>query len=141
MGIDLKRLTPVQLADLIERASSQIILARSNLIEDTRGKIDAILSTAGLSLGEVYPTRSTRGPRAATAKRAAIAPKYRNPEDSTQLWSGRGRQPYWVADALRKRGVSIEDLLIDKTGRARANAQAAKKHLRTPGRNKRRNHK
>lgn len=31
---------------------------------------------------------------------AAVSPRYRNPDDASQTWSGRGRQPKWVADAL-----------------------------------------
>ncbi len=39
------------------------------------------------------------------------APKYRNPEDGSQTWTGRGRKPGWFADALQN-GVSPEDMLI-----------------------------
>ena len=31
---------------------------------------------------------------------AATLPRYRNPLDAAQTWSGRGRQPKWVAEAL-----------------------------------------
>ncbi|WP_375263389.1 H-NS family nucleoid-associated regulatory protein [Palleronia sp.] len=38
-------------------------------------------------------------------------PKYRNPEDPRQTWSGRGRQPGWVKAALEN-GQSLEDFAI-----------------------------
>ena len=38
-------------------------------------------------------------------------PKYRNPEDPTQTWSGRGRRPQWVKDA-EAAGVPLETLAI-----------------------------
>jgi DNA-binding protein H-NS len=39
---------------------------------------------------------------------AALAPRYRNPADASQTWTGRGRQPKWLADALAK-GKSLDD--------------------------------
>lgn len=44
-------------------------------------------------------------------KRAPVAPKYANPADSSQTWSGRGRKPRWMEAAL-KAGKSIDDLTI-----------------------------
>jgi DNA-binding protein H-NS len=38
-------------------------------------------------------------------------PKYANPADPDQTWTGRGRQPTWVKDALAK-GKSLEDLAL-----------------------------
>ncbi|MEM1429529.1 MAG: H-NS histone family protein [Pseudomonadota bacterium] len=38
-------------------------------------------------------------------------PKFRNPDDSSQTWSGRGRRPQWVKDA-EAAGKSLEDMAI-----------------------------
>ena len=38
-------------------------------------------------------------------------PKYANPADPGQTWTGRGRQPGWVKEALAK-GQSLDDLAI-----------------------------
>jgi DNA-binding protein H-NS len=38
-------------------------------------------------------------------------PRYANPAQPDQTWTGRGRQPGWVKDAL-KSGKSLEDLAI-----------------------------
>jgi len=40
-------------------------------------------------------------------------PAYRNPCNSAETWTGRGRQPKWVRDALA-RGVCLQDLAINK---------------------------
>ena len=40
-----------------------------------------------------------------------VHPKYRNPNLPHETWSGRGKQPKWLAAALRT-GRSIEDFLI-----------------------------
>jgi len=39
------------------------------------------------------------------------APKYANPANPEQTWTGRGRQPQWVKDAFAA-GKSLEDLAI-----------------------------
>ncbi len=39
------------------------------------------------------------------------APKYANPADASQTWTGRGRQPQWVKDAFAQ-GKSLDDLAI-----------------------------
>nr|VFK25713.1 MAG: DNA-binding protein H-NS [Candidatus Kentron sp. MB]VFK29704.1 MAG: DNA-binding protein H-NS [Candidatus Kentron sp. MB]VFK74876.1 MAG: DNA-binding protein H-NS [Candidatus Kentron sp. MB] len=38
-------------------------------------------------------------------------PKYRNPNDPSQQWSGRGRQPRWITGLLTE-GATLEDLLV-----------------------------
>ena len=45
-----------------------------------------------------------------------VYPKYRNPVDPSETWSGRGKQPRWWVSAL-KSGKSIEDLEISKETR------------------------
>ena len=37
-----------------------------------------------------------------------VAPKYRNPKDPSQTWTGRGRRPTWIVEA----GGNIERFLI-----------------------------
>lgn len=39
-------------------------------------------------------------------------PAYRNPNNSAETWTGKGRQPKWVRDALA-RGARLEDLAIN----------------------------
>jgi len=57
------------------------------------------------------------GRKKATRKKAAkkttrkVPPKYRNPENPTETWAGRGRRPKWVEAALAS-GKSLDDLKI-----------------------------
>jgi DNA-binding protein H-NS len=45
------------------------------------------------------------------AKTGSVAPRYRNPADASQQWTGRGRQPKWVKDWLDA-GKSIDLLRL-----------------------------
>ena len=40
-----------------------------------------------------------------------VSPKFRNPDNSAEAWSGRGLQPRWLRAAI-KTGKSIEDFRI-----------------------------
>ena len=40
-----------------------------------------------------------------------LPPKYRNPEDRTQVWAGRGNKPRWLAAAL-KSGKKLESFSV-----------------------------
>jgi DNA-binding protein H-NS len=42
-----------------------------------------------------------------------VLPKYQNPERPSETWSGRGRQPHWVAAQLRS-GKKVDDLLVSR---------------------------
>jgi DNA-binding protein H-NS len=42
-----------------------------------------------------------------------VQPKYRNPNRPSESWSGRGKQPRWVAAQLRS-GKKVDDLLISR---------------------------
>jgi len=40
-------------------------------------------------------------------------PAYRNPDNSAETWTGKGRQPKWLRDALAN-GLRLEDLAINQ---------------------------
>jgi DNA-binding protein H-NS len=40
-----------------------------------------------------------------------VIQKYRNPDDPSETWSGRGRQPHWLGKQLRE-GKKAEDFLV-----------------------------
>ena len=122
MAINLDALSHAELQALIESAETQMASARKNHIHEVRAKMDALLQNAGLTLDEVYPRRGGKGSAGA---KSAVAPKYRNPENAAQTWAGRGKRPLWFVEALKKRGVTAESLLIQ--GAKTAPAKAAKK--------------
>jgi DNA-binding protein H-NS len=64
--------------------------------------------------------------RASTLKGRAVAPKYRNPDNRSETWAGRGGTPRWVRDQLKK-GRKMEDLAIKKGGRRKAAAKRGRR--------------
>lgn len=130
MAINLDALSPSELQALIKSAEAQMTASRQGHIRDTRTKIDNLLASAGLTLDDVYPRH--RG-KSAKSPKSAVAPKYRNPENSAQTWSGRGKRPLWFVAALKKKGVTAESLLIQGAAKpAPARKRAAKATKKAP---------
>jgi DNA-binding protein H-NS len=61
---------------------------------DALKALEAVAKEHGMSVDEIVGTTGGK-------KRKAKAPaKYRNPANSKDTWSGRGRQPRWFKEAL-----------------------------------------
>lgn len=131
MTIDLKTLSPKELLALIANANTQMHAAQATQVQTVKQKIETLLSNSGLTLDEVYPSR---GKKVAGKKggKGSVAPKYQNPSDPSQVWSGRGRQPVWFAKALRRRGVAVEDLLIGSVTKSAAPPVSEKPAKKAP---------
>ena len=107
MAIDLKSLNHNQLNDLITKAQSRQHEMKKEKVVKLREKVHALIKAEGYSFDDIFGG-ARGGKRRSTGK---VAPKYRNPADTTQTWSGRGKHPRWFNDAL-KAGKKEKDLLI-----------------------------
>ena len=93
--------------------------AHAAQVQSVKQKIETLLNNSGLTLNDVYPSRATKGASKKGAK-GVVAPKYRNPSNASETWSGRGRQPAWFAKALKRRGVTVDSLLIGSAAKPAA---------------------
>lgn len=96
------------------------LLAKTN--DKVLSKIVALAKEAGLSaadiakaLGASKSVKSTKAPRAGKKSTLAgkkVAPKYRNPANPEQTWTGRGVSPAWV-QSLKAAGALESALIAD----------------------------
>jgi len=127
MALDLKGLTKKELDNLITQArKQQTALKKRKPVVGVRKKLIALAKAEGYTIAELFGAK-TAAKKAAPAKKAAkatkaakprkpgkkVAPKYRNPANAKELWSGRGKQPRWLAEQVKK-GKKVEDFLIKK---------------------------
>jgi DNA-binding protein H-NS len=111
---DLASMSIDELQSLYEEIKAA--LARKLVAE--KAKLDARLRHIQ-SLGVVAPEsrkRSNGAKKPATRVRRPypkVLPKYRNPKDESQTWSGRGKQPRWLVAEIR-RGKKVGDFLIKR---------------------------
>lgn len=108
MAVDIKNLNHNQLNDLISKAQQRQNELRKEKVSKLREKIHALIKAEGYSFEDIFG-----GARATKTRRSGgtVAPKYRNPADPEQMWSGRGKRPRWFSDAL-KAGKKEKDLAI-----------------------------
>jgi DNA-binding protein H-NS len=59
----------------------------------------------------VVQRASRKSPNRPEAQRARALPKYRNPENPSETWSGLGRRPKWI-NAQLSSGAELESLII-----------------------------
>jgi DNA-binding protein H-NS len=119
MTIDLNSLTGKQLDALIAQAKKRkAALGKRKPVATVRSKLTALAKAEGYTIAELFGPTVASGdnpaPRKASAKGrklGKVEPKYRNPEIPSQTWSGRGMQPKWLAEQVR-RGKSAADFLI-----------------------------
>ena len=121
MSIDLRNLSAKELGALIEKAKQQQNrLAKRTPIATVRSKITKFAKAEGYTLEELFGTAGARPAKAAAKpgtragkKLGKVAPKYRNPANPKETWTGRGKHPRWMA-ALIAKGKKAEDFLIKK---------------------------
>lgn len=76
-------------------------------LDDARVVLEEEARKLGVSLDAIAGSSKSK-----KAKRSPMSPaKYRNPNDSAQTWTGKGRKPKWFTDALGA-GVNPEDMEI-----------------------------
>jgi DNA-binding protein H-NS len=107
MAVDIKGLNHNQLNDLISKAQIRQSELRKEKVAKLREKVHALIKSEGYSFDDIFG--SARGK--ARRSTGTVPPKYRNPANAEQTWSGRGKRPRWFNDAL-KAGKKEKDLAI-----------------------------
>src|SRR5579864_6672657 len=74
-------------------------------------------------------TGTNRGRAGVRGVRGKVAPKYRNPDNPSETWAGRGLRPRWLAAAL-KGGKKLEHFAISVPAKAAALKKTPKKTRR-----------
>jgi len=101
---NLDKLSLKELLDHEAKVKKAIAHARERDKTEAKQKVDAVLKGMGFSFGELYGGRGS-------GKGGKVAPKYRNPDNPAETWTGRGRQPRWLAEKTKK-GAKIMDFAI-----------------------------
>lgn len=106
MPFDLNELS----LDELKKLRKDVEKAISNFEERARlqalAEAEEVARSRGFSLSELAEVRKSKG-----KGKMALPGKYANPADPNQTWSGRGRRPKWVVEALAA-GKDLEDLKI-----------------------------
>ncbi len=108
---DLSKLSIEELETLVKDAQAEITSRREAERERVLGQMRELAATLGLTLEDVGRMERGKGGAVKAGAIGSVAPKYRHPSDPNLTWSGRGKRPAWIAEALAA-GKSLEDLAV-----------------------------
>ncbi|WP_133479677.1 H-NS family nucleoid-associated regulatory protein [Cognatilysobacter segetis] len=124
MALDLNSMSAKELEALIAQAKKRrSVLSKRKPVATVRARLEQIARAEGYSIAELFGTRggAAGGAAAGAPPKAArkpskmagskVAPKYRNPDNESETWSGRGKQPRWL-QAHTSKGRVLDDFLI-----------------------------
>lgn len=101
---NVEKLALKDLIDLESRVKKAIVIAKERERTELRQKMVEMAEENGFSVNELFST-------ARPGKGGKVAVKYRNRDNPSETWTGRGRQPKWLAAALKK-GAKLPDFAL-----------------------------
>ncbi|MCC7684802.1 H-NS family nucleoid-associated regulatory protein [Janthinobacterium sp. FW305-128] len=105
MSVDISKMSIPQLQELQKSITQQIKVQQANELSSARGQVQKLAESLGISVAELIG--STKNGKVKNPS-GSVPARYRNPDDPTQTWTGRGRQPNWIKSS----GKTLEELLI-----------------------------
>jgi DNA-binding protein H-NS len=100
----LEKMSYAELAELRAHVDRAMVDKQSSERAALRQKMADMARDHGLSLDEVLG-KARKG-------KGGIAPKYCDPKNPENTWTGRGRMPLWMVAATKGNKVKKEDFLI-----------------------------
>lgn len=104
--IDLSQHTLADLRKLQEQVKEEMKSREAQEIQRAREQILAIAQGVGLPL-EALLAKGVKGIK----KPGSVAVRFQHPENESQKWTGRGRQPKWVKEWVDS-GKELDKLLV-----------------------------
>jgi DNA-binding protein H-NS len=103
--VNLDKMSYRELLELRDDLAKAIVARKDAEKAEVKAKLIALASESGFDVADLLGAR--RGRKASAPGDA----KYRNPKDASQTWTGRGRKPNWLVDAVSK-GQKLESFLV-----------------------------
>jgi DNA-binding protein H-NS len=105
------------MARAIEKMSLEELQAHQKEVDaaikgyEKKRKADALAAVRDVAKQQGYTLEELLGGRSTTKSTTKGVAKYANPADPNQTWTGRGRQPAWVKQALAE-GKDLSSMAI-----------------------------
>ncbi|ARU02084.1 H-NS family nucleoid-associated regulatory protein [Yoonia vestfoldensis] len=108
MNKDLSSMTRSELEALKRQVEKAMVDVAEKDKKAALAAAEKAAAEHGFSLAEITGAAARKGK---TGSKSSAPAKYRNPADSSQTWTGKGRQPAWFKQALAN-GTSPEAMEI-----------------------------
>jgi DNA-binding protein H-NS len=106
--IDLSNYNLSELKGLQFEVEKEVKDRQQQEVKKAREQILAIAQDLGVSVEDLLANTAAKSKSGSGAK---VRAQYQNPDDNSQTWTGRGRQPKWVVSALAS-GKTLDDFRI-----------------------------
>ena len=106
-NLNLDKHSLKELNELHARVGAEIARRKEQEKASVKQRIEDLAQKAGVSVQELYGMSRGRG----AGRGGKVAIKYMNPDNKSETWTGRGRQPRWLAAKLSK-GSKITDFTL-----------------------------
>jgi len=103
----LEKLTYGELVDLKDRIEEAMEARKIEEARAVKAAIEAMAAEAGFTVDELMGGGGRRKRKVSAAPEV----RYRNPKDPSQTWTGRGRRPSWLLEAMDN-GVALEKFAV-----------------------------
>jgi DNA-binding protein H-NS len=107
-AIDLSTYNLSELKGLQHDIEKEIKDRQQLEVRKAREQIFAIAQNLGVPVEELLADRVKNSKNGRTER---VQPRYQNPANNSQTWTGRGRQPKWIVDGLAG-GKALDDFRI-----------------------------
>ena len=101
MKIDLKGMSRKELEKLQKDVAKALTRISDKELKAVRDEAAKLAAKHGYTLADIAGgTTATKKATKAKGPKTKAPPKYANPADKTQTWTGKGRQPVWYKEAV-----------------------------------------
>ena len=105
MSVDYSTLSITELNATIEEAQAALKEKKEDEKKEFRNEILELVQSRGFSMEELFNIEGK------PKKKGKLPPTHRDPNDPRNTWTGRGRKPLWLAEALNA-GGEMKDYII-----------------------------
>ena len=100
----LEKMSFAELAELRNQVDRMMVGKQNSERAALRQKMADMAKEHGFDIRELLDGRKGKG--------GTVAPKYRDPKNPENTWTGRGRMPRWMAAATKGNKAKKDDYLI-----------------------------
>ncbi len=114
MHVDWKQMPTEEIEELITDAQAVVHQREAEEREKAIEEIKRLAASVGVSFRLTSSGKKVKKKKSLekTPPKATLPPKYRNPENPEETWTGRGRKPPFIKSA-EERGEDIERFRVD----------------------------
>lgn len=112
-AVNVSKMSKSELLSLRARIDRALSKIDERNLQRARQEARQLAKSYGVSVGDLLSAAPAPKEKKTSGSkpRGKVAPKYRNPKNSGETWTGRGRQPRWVAEAIEG-GATLASLEI-----------------------------